>query len=318
MEYKNVDEKLLVCKICGKKLQDMPRRKKNLYLFNIFKEHVESEHHITIEDYMLQFFNVQKQLCRCGCGNYTKLVCLHKQIVYRDYVIHHTFADKNFIKQNAEIMKITRKGENNPMFNRHAWNYGMTHETNEKLKKISDSMKNRIVSDSTREKLRIALLERRKNGFTGNKGNKHSEATKNLLKIITLRQIAEGKLKQTDTIPHQKVCLFLSENNIRYQKEKQMEYFSFDIFLIDYNIYIEVDGDYWHANPQFYSEKELTKSQKINIYRDSKKNEFATHRGLKLMRFWENDIMNHFDSVKQAILSEISKKANQGNINESK
>ena len=48
----------------------------------------------------------------------------------------------------------------------------------------------------------------------------------------------------------------------------------FDFGCKEQRILIEVDGDYYHSNPIFYT-KPKTKTQKINHYRDKKKNEFG-------------------------------------------
>jgi len=60
--------------------------------------------------------------------------------------------------------------------------------------------------------------------------------------------------------------------NVVFENEKKIDCYSFDIFLKDLNVFIEIDGDYWHTNPKFYKNGPETKSQKINFYRDNKKN----------------------------------------------
>lgn len=299
------DERLIVCQICGEKVRNMPRYRKGMTVFDVLKHHLMTCHNKTIEDYMEEFFQVEKHVCKCGCGQFTKLAYKNCQMFYNDYLPHHIFQDSDFISANSEKMKIERKGANNPQYGKHSWNFGKKAENDASMKKISNFMKNRTVSRKTREKLKLALIKRRENGFKGNEGNKHSEETKKLLKQLTLLQLSSGKMKQTNTVPHQKVCLFLKENNIYYVEEKVSGFFSFDIFLVDFNIYIEVDGDYWHANPKFYSNVPLTKTQKINIYRDERKNEFVKENKLVLLRFWEDDIINNFDVVKENILKKI-------------
>lgn len=37
--------------------------------------------------------------------------------------------------------------------------------------------------------------------------------------------------------------------NIKYINEKTFKYYSVDNYLVDYNLIIEIMGDYFHANP---------------------------------------------------------------------
>jgi hypothetical protein len=62
----------------------------------------------------------------------------------------------------------------------------------------------------------------------------------------------------------------------------------FDFYLPDKQILIEADGDYWHANPLFFKEKNTT--QKHNEENDILKNKLALEANIKLIRFWESDI----------------------------
>lgn len=59
-------------------------------------------------------------------------------------------------------------------------------------------------------------------------------------------------------------------------------------FLV--NFLIEVDGDYWHGNPECINESELTPMQKHNKKVDKYKDDWALMQNLPLLRFWESDI----------------------------
>lgn len=296
------------CKICHLEYKKMKKNKKTEYKFNIFKKHIEQEHNISIENYMNKYENINIQKCKCGCGKELKMIIKKGGFGYGDYIKSHLFKDKNFILKNAKQMSLSRKGKNNPAFGKKPWNYGLTSETNEIVKKIAEKTKKRIVSKETKEKLRNALIKRRKNGFTGNKGNKHSKQTKELLRKLALNQLSTGIFKQTRTEPHNIICDFLIKNNIKFIEEKNVGVFSFDIYLITYNIYIEIDGDYWHSNPRIYKNGPQTKSQKINYFRDLKKDKFCKENNLNLIRIWEYDIKNNIEAVKKTILEAINDK----------
>jgi very-short-patch-repair endonuclease len=56
----------------------------------------------------------------------------------------------------------------------------------------------------------------------------------------------------------------LIKKGIRYSREQRL-----DFYLIDFNLLIEADGDYWHVNPIKYSENDiLTERQQINVEND--------------------------------------------------
>lgn len=117
------------------------------------------------------------------------------------------------------------------------------------------------------------------------------------MRQATLKAIKEGKLKQTRTRPHLILLEILTELGVAFQEEYVIKYWSFDFYLTDLHVLIEVDGDYYHSNPKFYPEPK-TKTQKINHYRDQKKNEFCQANHHALIRIWEDDIVNNTEKIK--------------------
>lgn len=58
-------------------------------------------------------------------------------------------------------------------------------------------------------------------------------------------------------------------------------------------VLIEVDGDYYHANPSKIDESKLSPMQKRNKRVDAHKDEWAFKHSIPLIRIWEDDIRNH-------------------------
>lgn len=58
-------------------------------------------------------------------------------------------------------------------------------------------------------------------------------------------------------------------------------------------ILIEVDGDYYHANPDKIDESKLSPMQKKNKRVDEWKNEWALKHCIPIIRIWEDDIRNY-------------------------
>lgn len=115
---------------------------------------------------------------------------------------------------------------------------------------------------------------------------------------------------------------YLDKNNIKYIYQYKAEdigrYYDFAIVLIDQNYpkmitngiehiaydktipidcLIEIDGDFFHANPDKYDKKKLSKTQKRNINVDKLKNDWVALKGIPLLRFWENDIYKNKPKV---------------------
>jgi hypothetical protein len=72
-------------------------------------------------------------------------------------------------------------------------------------------------------------------------------------------------------------------------------------FLIGF--LIEVDGDYYHSNPDVIDENKLNPMQKHNKMVDKHKDEWAAMQNIPLLRLWENDIRKK----PRKVMSEIKK-----------
>ena len=132
------------------------------------------------------------------------------------------------------------------------------------------------------------------NPWYGKKRPEHSA----LMKSPDMLNKIFAKRSMTDI--EQKMASMLDVLNIEYYSQffitNNTDTFAYDFKLKNCNLLIEVDGDYYHSNPIFYT-KPKTKTQKINHYRDKKKNEFCESNGYNLIRIWENDIINNKENL---------------------
>ena len=55
-------------------------------------------------------------------------------------------------------------------------------------------------------------------------------------------------------------------------------------------IMIEVDGDYYHCNPNTIHKIPKYPMQKKNIINDKRKNTWCKNHNIELLRYWEKDI----------------------------
>ena len=73
------------------------------------------------------------------------------------------------------------------------------------------------------------------------------------------------------------------------------------------NFLIEIDGDFFHSNPNVVDENKLNPMQKHNKWVDKIKNEWALMHGLPLLRIWEEDIRKHPKKVEKMLKEELDK-----------
>lgn len=113
------------------------------------------------------------------------------------------------------------------------------------------------------------------------------------------------KIKQT--LPEEKVENILIELNISYEQQVKFN-FNTKYYLCDFKIrdkfIIEVQGDYWHGNPNLYSEDSLNDLQKDMIKRDINKKYELEKLGYEVIYIWEYDLIHDYEKCK-SILSTL-------------
>ena len=77
-------------------------------------------------------------------------------------------------------------------------------------------------------------------------------------------------------------------------------------YLIKYNILIEVDGDFYHCNPNSKHNKVLYETQKLTVKNDKCKNTLCKNHNMTLIRYWEKDINERPDWVISDLKSKLS------------
>lgn len=279
-----------ICKICNEEIKGGD----GIYKSESFCNHL-NKHNITIQNYFIQICGLEKKICSCGfCNKELLIIRKSSKFDYRKYACGR---NPGILKWSKEAIK-SRLGSNNPMFGKSAWNTGLTKETSDKLKLISDKRTGQKTSKETKIKQSISAKKRLIHGHTG---CKHSVQTKEKFRQNTLLRIKNGDFKHNDTKPVRIFKQILDNFKIQYESEKIVGYWSFDLYLPKYNTYIEIDGDYFHSNPKIYPNGPKTKTQKINWYRDIKKNKYCIENNLVLLRFWECDILNNQELIINAI-----------------
>lgn len=113
-------------------------------------------------------------------------------------------------------------------------------------------------------------------------------------------------IKSTLTHPHQMVLNILDKNHINYEIEYLVKYFKMDVYLSDYGLSIEVQGDFWHCSPLRFSN--IQYEQQLNsIRRDKSKHTYIKrYCGYEILYLWENDINKRPELCQRLILEYIN------------
>jgi G:T-mismatch repair DNA endonuclease (very short patch repair protein) len=222
--------------------------------------------------------------------------------------------------QNSDIRKIIserNKGKS-------SWIKGK-HLSEEYKRKISESNKGKIRSEETRRKLRESHLGK----ISGNKGKKRSEesklkASKNMKIIMQnpeIRKIiSEGVrkayinnpfIKEKIKLARAKQVFPMNDTKIEVKIQSFLRLLGIEFFIHSYisnikhayqcdilipstNTIIEVDGDYFHANPKKYKAEDKIFRKGMTAKEIWEKDEIRTQelieKGYRVIRLWEDKI----------------------------
>jgi len=270
-----------VCELCNKQFEIS-----NDFINHLFHSHGK----IKMKEYIIQTkYEGRNPICGCGCGEETKYDAKFKDFgKYKRG--HQVRINKNYFGDPKNPKRVKAISEaRKQRFASGEYDYikeAVRNRDPEELgKKISEGAKGvpkpkpegfgvgRIQSTETREKM-------------------SQTAIKNLLKTGKVKR-SKLELKFEGVL----VGMGLNFKSSFYFPEVKKIY---DFYLPEYNLLIEVDGDFYHCHPIKFTEPQY-EIQKINIINDKFKSEWATQNGYKLIRFWESEINDNPELVMQKL-----------------
>lgn len=103
----------------------------------------------------------------------------------------------------------------------------------------------------------------------------------------------------------------LNELQIEYTTQKFFKKHSYDFFIKNLNLFIEVQGDFWHANPKIYKESDELPFPKGNVYAkdlwkyDKIKKDNVNAAGYDLIAIWETEMKCSDEELVELLISKI-------------
>lgn len=251
--------------------------------------------------------------CKCGCGEKPKYLGIDSG--YRDYIRGHAARINNNWGHNPKAIKKSHE-THKKMYQSGKltiWNKGLNMDDErvkdniEKImsnpnrgKNISKKLKGVAKSETHKENIQIAAILRWSNEDEREKQShrrmeyiiKHGFEIKSELEKI-FKNILINEFSMVEEVD------FYPQYYVREIKSL------YDFKISGKKILIEIDGDYWHCNPNSKFSEPKYAAQFSNLKQDEIKNKWCTDNGYKLLRFWESDINNNLDSVIEILKKEL-------------
>jgi very-short-patch-repair endonuclease len=164
--------------------------------------------------------------------------------------------------------------------------------TSEQMKHVYSTAKDRVSS-----KMKMSNFERWKSSLG------EEEAIKRLEDWSRKNKLPAGS---RDTKPELLFASYLTSLNITFEKQFRACGYVCDFYLSDYNVLVEIDGDYWHANPSKFIAQDLIGHKKVtaeSIWQsDVKKTKTLESSGYCVIRYWASDLKR---ATPQSIFEDI-------------
>jgi G:T-mismatch repair DNA endonuclease (very short patch repair protein) len=261
------------------------------------------------ETYIKYILNNNKPTCKCGCGEEPKFLGINEG--FRDFIRGHSSKINNNWGHNPQAQKKSKETQKKMYDSGEIviWNKGLTKHDDPRLdygdkfrfnkersEKISKALKGRKMSEDVMKRLDQGMRK-----YWSKKENREKQSHKRV-----------NHIKKNGFVPTSKVEKYfgdiLTECGFNFYEQFYVREIKalYDFKINDRNILIEVDGDFWHCNPNTKFSEPTIEHQRKNLIKDKIKNEWCKNNNYMLLRFWESDINNRPEWVKSELLKHIS------------
>ena len=295
---------MLICKECNREFETLDSLRRH----RVQKHNIKAEQ--TYIDYVLKGI---EPTCKCGCGERTKFLGI--EAGFREYKLGHASRIHNNWGHNPEAIKKSHETQKKMYESGKLiiWNKGLTIEDERVKDNITKVMLNpnrgeniskALSGVAKSEKHKLKIKEAAKIRWS-NPNERELQSHKRIDYIIKNGFVVKSKLED--------VFVKILENELNLVKDK--DYYEqhyvreikslFDFKIKGKKILIEVDGDFWHCNPNSNFKEPKYDVQKANLIQDEIKNNWCKLNGYKVLRFWETDINLNREEVIKTLKNEL-------------
>ena len=299
---------IFICKICQKECEGL----------NSLRSHSIQKHKISAEEIYVEYvLNGVKQTCECGCGELTSFISIGKGFSRFIQSHHNRVPGNNNFHKNPETHKkaIETQKKNWKEGKYKGWWEEKTPEVISKIEGIKNKLRNnkersKIISEKLKglpktEESKRKLSETQKKRYRENPELKINQSKYRLEWMRNNSKVKTSKLENGFIEILEKIGYVKDIDYIHNHLINDIKTF-FDFYIPNKKIIIEVDGDFYHCNPNSKYSTPKYEIQKKNVSNDKRKNTWCKNHNIKLLRFWEKDINERPEWVISELKRELS------------
>ena len=293
---------IFFCKICQKECAGL----------NSLRSHSIQKHNISSEQIYIDYvLNGVKPTCECGCGETTNFITIGKGFSNFIQSHHNRVPGKNnFHKDPKTHQKAIETQKKNWKEGKYVgWWENKTPETLEKIEGIKEKLRNdkergKKISKKLKgvPKTEISKIKNSESQKIRYKNNPKLKEDASIRRIKWLKSTLSNKKSKLES----KFETILNLLNIEYEFQHEFQKRLFDFKIKDKNILIEVDGDFYHCNPNTKHLEVLYETQSLTKKNDNYKNTLCQNHGMILLRYWEKDINERPEWIISELKKELS------------
>jgi len=209
---------------------------------------------------------------------------------------------KPLSKKHLESLSKSLKG-------RKVWIKGLTKDTDERVRKLGEEHSEKLKKLFIEGKLKSP---RKGKSYEELYGVEKAKKLKEQVSKRNIKRLVERVIPQANTKPERILKKELVKLGFKEGKDFIHQYDFYGRYVCDFafpeiKLIIEVQGDFWHANPSKYPydenrmEANLRPIQIRAVKRDKSKMAYITKMGWRYVYFWEYFIINDTENVVNAI-----------------
>jgi len=278
---------IFICKICDVEFTSLNR----------LKVHSIQEHNMSKEDvYVKYVLNDIPPKCECGCGEKPSFLSVNRGFTRFIQSHHNRVKGKNNFHKNPETHKkaIETQKKNWKEGKYTGWWEDKSPETIAKIEGIKEKLRN--------DKERAKRISEKLKGIPKTEESKRKQSETQKKRYIDNpdlgKQLSEHRIKWLKSNQSSKktkleikfeTILGLLDIGFIYQYE--FKHRLFDFYIPTKNTLIEVDGDFYHCNPNSKYKEPIYETQIITKINDDYKTQLCKNHNITLLRYWEKDIL---------------------------